>query len=209
MSKSKGMNIISLLRRVLAASCALLTLFSLFGCGSKASKNLYDDLRLDGYYIKLANDVTDGELTVEENYYIFEDPEKTSLVGTMTVIYDQEQRPKQYMAIIGIFYTEKLISFQRITSDDGTDLYISYTTQSYNEQSVLIEDSWENTTVDPDTGEVSTSKGVKTFYDSGKDKSVREDRYVGEGDSAKLVSTSIIERDEEGNITEQSVVNYD
>ena len=203
------MNIISLLRRVLAASCALLTLFSLFGCGSKASKNLYDELRLDGYYIKLANDVTDGELTVEENYYIFEDPEKTSLVGTMTVIYDQEQRPKQYMAIIGIFYTEKLISFQRITSDDGTDLYISYTTQSYNEQSVLIEDSWENTTVDPDTGEVSTSKGAKTFYDNGKDKSVREDRYVGEGDSAKLVSTSIIERDEEGNITEQSVVNYD
>lgn len=203
------MNIISLLRRVLAASCALLTLFSLFGCGSKASKNLYDELRLDGYYIKLANDVTDGELTVEENYYIFEDPEKTRLVGTMTVIYDQEQRPKQYMAIIGIFYTEKLISFQRITSDDGTDLYISYTTQSYNEQSVLIEDSWENTTVDPDTGEVSTSKGVKTFYDNGKDKSVREDRYVGEGDSAKLVSTSIIERDEEGNITEQSVVNYD
>ena len=209
MSKSKGMNIISLLRRVLAASCALLTLFSLFGCGSKASKNLSDELRLDGYSIKLANDVTDGELTVEENYYIFEDPEKTSLVGTMTVIYDQEQRPKQYMAIIGIFYTEKLISFQRITSDDGTDLYISYTTQSYNEQSVLIEDSWENTTVDPDTGEVSTSKGVKTFYDNGKDKSVREDRYVGEGDSAKLVSTSIIERDEEGNITEQSVVNYD
>lgn len=191
----------------------LITVFVLFltlcGCDENIGSNnsqlgSHDKIALDGYYIKLSNEVTDGNVVVEGNYLVCLDRACTQVVGSMTVAYNHESgKMREYKAVIGIMTIEKMISFNK----DDTSSY--YTSMTLDDNQLLSAGEWENVTIDSESGVMNTSIGTVTYFTNGIEKEYHEEQYIGSGKSKYLAS--IIDRTiaENGSLVSETITNYD
>lgn len=187
----------------------VLLLLALCGCddnseGGNGQLGSHDKIALDGYYIKLTNEVRNGDKVVEGNYYVCIDKACTQVVGSMTVAYDTSTgKMREYKAVIGIVSIEKMISFSK---NDSSSYYSSMT---FGENQAMSLGEWENVTIDPENGVMTTSLGNVTYFANGIEKDYHEEQYIGSGKKKYLAC--VIERviSENGSLVSENITNYD
>lgn len=208
-------NIIS--KRIVCAMLAavmLICAFALTGCQEEISDGTDDTVSsdgasdsgivgLDGYYLRTASEVQDGDVTVERNYIICLDEELTQAVGTMYAQYSETGELKHYEAVVGIVAIEKLLTYS--TGNNGS----YFTCVNYNNDNVVESSEWINTVTDPDTGVTTVYEGTLTYYESGVDHEFHEEQYVVEGDDRYLSCVTEREYDENGALASENITNYD
>lgn len=180
-------------------------LLTLCGCEDDAETNqmgFHDKIALDGYYIKLANEVTYENKVTEGNYYVCLDKACTQIVGSMTVAYNYpSEEMREYKAVIGIVATEKMISFSK------TDNSSYYTCMCFDENQALSYGEWENVTIDSE-GVMTTSMGTVTYFANGVEKECHEEQYIGSVKDRYLSSVKDVIRNEDGSLVSENVTNY-
>lgn len=197
-------------RGLLCLISIILLALTLCGCESIDDSGVpdtlgsHDKIALDGYYIKLSNEVTNGDVVVEGNYYVCLDKDCTQVVGSMTVAYNSlTGKMREYKAIIGVATVEKMISFYK---DDSSSYYTSMT---MDENQAIAFGEWENVTIGSESKVMNTSLGTVTYFTNGIEKEYHEEQYIGSGKKRYLASVIDRIRNEDGSLVSETVTNYD
>lgn len=199
-------------KRILCALLIAVIAISLAGCGEKiddaegdtpVNSSDSEEIALEGYYLRLANEISDNGSVINRNYIVCQDEELTQAVGTLAATYDENGELEHYEAVIGVLSIEKLISYS--VGDNGT----FYTETSYDENGANDSSSWENIVTDPNTGITTEYIGTLSYYSSGIDHEFYEEQYITDGTERYLSCVTEREYSEDGSLASETVTNYD
>lgn len=200
----------NLFKKIISLIFVIAMAFSFSGCNdNKADESKsgvstlgsHDNLEIDDYYLLLVNEVKNGSVLSEQNYYLTLDSELTQMKGTLNVKYYEDGRISSYEAVIGVLYTERMIIFSK------GDYASNYSDMYFSQDGKTLHASYENVYVDPETGVSTNYVGTVDYYESGNEKAVHEEQYVSEGNDQRLVCTIEREFNKDGSLKSEKIVN--
>lgn len=202
----------NLFKKIISLILVIAMAFAFSGCDSNkadvsksgaATLGSHDNLEIEGYYLLLVNEVRNGGVLSEQNYYLTLDSELTQMQGTLNVKYYEDGRISSYESAIGVLYTERMMIFSK------GDYASNYSDMYFSQNGMTVYASYENVYVDPETGVSNIYVGTVDYYESGNEKAVHEEQYVSEGSDQRLVCTTEREFNKDGSLKSEKIVNED
>ncbi len=193
-----------LFTKILCALLILTMLFTLTACGDDTKSDKLPSSNIDtsvygeveGYYSALHYEVVEEDGDVDELMFVlYDDEAMVDAVGLKEVIFDDNGEVSKYTITIGSEYLEKYMTYVKNANGEY------YSEIEFSAENIMANSSWENISVDAQSGDISKSIGNQTFHENGQVKTEYHELYIND----VLTSTTVKEFDENGVLLSETV----